>query len=148
MPMKAPARICLSFFPDAPVLESRPIGGGHIHQSWAVRVGGEGSFLLQRINTAVFQTPEALMDNIARMAQHLQRIGYEGAILQPRRTKRGTLLAHDGEGGVWRAFPFIENTFLLQPPVDEQTAWQAARAFGRFTRALQTLPPPPPLPFT
>ena len=51
-----------------------PYGSGHINDTYCVAVRQAGApvrYILQRINTAVFKDPAALMDNVRRVTAHL-----------------------------------------------------------------------------
>lgn len=117
-------------------LERQP--GGHINQSWRVSVAGAGAarrYLLQRINSHVFPQPELVMDNVARVTNHLA-----GAItLVP--THHGKQWLSD-DSGVWRVFPFIEHVVARQHANTAAEAEAAGYAYGRFQQQLASLPGP------
>ena len=53
------------------VLRCEPCGSGHINETYCVTCikpgGGEKRFLLQRMNRAVFQDIDGLMENVANV---------------------------------------------------------------------------------
>jgi aminoglycoside phosphotransferase (APT) family kinase protein len=126
------------FFDNQPVISAAPFGTGHINDTWRIALAGASgptAFILQRINHEVFRQPEAVMRNIALVAEHLSRQDYPLDILRPLPTLSGDLW-YKNEDGYWRAFPFIENTMTIDRVETEAQAFEAASAFGEFLRAL------------
>ncbi len=130
----------------------RPYGNGHINATFLVgcgEPGGERRYLLQRINSSVFQDPRALMGNLGRVTRHVRaRLAQEGVENLERRalalvpSQEGADFVQDDEGGYWRCFPFIEGTRTLGAVENAVQAVEAARAYGAFQRLLGDLPPP------
>jgi hypothetical protein len=131
------------------IAEARPHGGGHIHDTYLLRLRDAGGpqVLLQRINTRVFRDPERLMENIARVTEHLaarEDAGCEGRLRALRLipTREGAPFLRDRKGEVWRAFRFIEGARSIEIARSPHEAREAAHAFGRFQRLLADLPGP------
>jgi hypothetical protein len=129
-----------------------PYGSGHINDTFAATTSQGGAsvrYIIQRINDAVFRSPLALMENVARVTAHLRSCAEELGMEQP--SRRVLTLVHsragvphhvDDEGHVWRCYVFIEGARswdILQTPAQ---AYEGARAFGAFQRLLTGLPGP------
>jgi hypothetical protein len=135
---------------DGELTSAKPYGTGHINDSYRVvfREGGiERRFLLQRINTRVFRSPQTLMQNVERVARHI------GSLLEgePERDRRTLTIIHseedlpyllDGDGSCWRMMRFIEGAHAPERIASPAQAFDVAAAFGRFQRQLASLPPP------
>jgi Ser/Thr protein kinase RdoA (MazF antagonist) len=142
-----------AFVPGTQAPGPERFGTGHIHDTFVLRAGPPGGrVLLQRINERVFPEPLLVVENVGRICEHLRaRLQASGAeaerrCLRPLPTTEGSLAHLDPEGGVWRAFAFIERT-LTHDTVDAPAlAREAARAFGAFAAALGDLAPVPPEP--
>lgn len=107
------------------------ISGGLIHQTYKVQ-SRDRVIVLQQINTSVFQHPHHIVENHARLFEHLQR---KSVILaEPLRTSRGEWLWKDED--VWRAQSYIPNTFTEKGNLTEERAFQTAHCFASFTQAL------------
>jgi len=148
-----------------------PFGEGHINASYVLATewgGARARYFLQRINAFVFKDPEALMDNVRRVTEHLRaKLAAEGAPEPGRRAlalvpaRDGRPFARDSEGGWWRAYRFIEGAVSGGGLVAGRLAGggsaanreaaaadreAAARvlgaAVGRFQRLLADLPGP------
>jgi Ser/Thr protein kinase RdoA (MazF antagonist) len=131
---------------------AEPYGSGHINDTYVVTHDSRGlpvRFIVQRINSDVFRTPIALMENIGRVTGHLrQRMSAFGDHASDRRiltlvpTHDGSDYHQDAAGNVWRAFIFIEGAHTHDTIKSAAQAYQAARAFGRFQDLLSDLPEP------
>lgn len=131
-------------------LDAVPFGGGHINDTYLVRLrqnGGEvRRLVLQRINQAVFRRPEEVMYNIERVSAHLQsnaaRLGKD-----PRRHTIRLVMTRDGRsfyrsaaGETWRMMHFIAGAQTYQRARNPQHYYHAAKAFGEFLHALSDFP--------
>ena len=120
-------------------------GSGHIHDTFLVRTRERSSpdYILQRINRVIFTDIPAMMENIARVCEHIRRQARdpdrEALTVIP--AADGLPFHRDGEGRYWRCFRFIEHRELGQRPGRPQQAFEAGKLFGRFIVQLADLPP-------
>jgi len=134
------------------ILSVRAYGTGHINGSFVVAVNQAGRrvrYLLQKVNTYVFREPEALMDNVLRVTEHLRRrLAAEGAQGVSRRALTvlpacdGRPFWRDAEGGFWRAYLFIEGARSSELMDSPARAAALGEAVGRFQCLLSDLPGP------
>ncbi len=130
------------FFDYQQLVSLAPFGTGHINDTYRLEIveaDKPQTWLLQRLNHHVFRQPEAVMQNIHLVAQHLTAQPYEMKILAPQPTRSGHWLHHDEAGNYWRVFPFFENTETYERVETPAQAHEAARAFGAFAKALDSL---------
>ena len=119
-----------------------PFGTGLINGTFRAVVlenGERKKYLLQKINHHVFRQPEAVMENIWRVAEHLSAQNYPFKILRPVSALSGKLFHLDGSGDYWRVFPFFEKTYTHEKVESPAQAHEAARAFGAFAKALDSM---------
>jgi Ser/Thr protein kinase RdoA (MazF antagonist) len=126
----------------ADFVSGAPYGSGHINDTFCAifdQAGTRLRYILQRINTRVFRTPAALMENIERVTRHaLGRLIAEDHPEARRRTLTcipaldGRPYAIDSSGNYWRVYPFIERARGYDGIESNEQAYQAARAFGSF----------------
>lgn len=145
--------ICARFELGGPVTGAAPYGSGHIHDTYAVTVSEGGAsrrFILQRINHGIFRDVPRLMENIARVTDHLRRTLGSRAGADPARETLTVVPTRDGgsffrtdSGDCWRAYDFIEGCRTVDVVEVHDQAYEAASAFGRFQRLLADLPAPP-----
>jgi aminoglycoside phosphotransferase (APT) family kinase protein len=127
-----------------------PYGTGHINDTYCVdydRNGAPFRTILQRINTAIFRNPVALMENIERVTQHLAARLAGGdspnhRVLSLIATREGRSWHEDENGSYWRMYRFIGGARTFDTVTSPQQAFQAAKAFGDFQRHLVDLPAP------
>lgn len=122
-----------------------PIKSGHINSTYKL-IGDDGkNFLLQKINTYVFNRPEELMDNIIRVTSHLRKkIAAEGG--DPSRETLTVVKTNDNKNFVradddtfWRVYNFIENTESYDKS-NEFLFKKTGEAFGKFQSDLSDFP--------
>lgn len=112
---------------------------GHINDTY--KVEGKRCFILQKINTTIFQNPHGLMENIERIGKHLQQSEYPYDLLSIVKTKSGALFFSDEKMGCWRVFDFIENSYSIDEVADEKQAFQGGEIFGTLLNCLIDLNP-------
>jgi Ser/Thr protein kinase RdoA (MazF antagonist) len=115
----------------------KAFGSGLINHTWTVIQGGK-KYILQRINTQVFHEPDAIADNISRIAAYLAEHAPGYFFVAPIRAVNGRqLITVEGEqGGAFRVFPFVPGSHSKEVATSANQAFEAARQFGRFTRLL------------
>ena len=121
-----------------------PYGNGHINDTLLViqREGEtEKRYILQRVNANVFEKPEQVIANIAKVTAFLKAgAGSEREVLSLIPTKEGGLFRKDENGAVWRMYRFIEDSLCLNQVENEQDFYECAYAFGKFQRDLSRFP--------
>lgn len=119
-------------------------GSGHINDTFCTtfdQAGWRVRYIMQRINTNIFTTPDKLMENIDRVTRHaLARLLDEGNPEARRRTLTcipatdGKPYAIDADGNHWRIYPFIERARGHDVLQTNDQAYEAALAFGNFQK--------------
>lgn len=127
----------------------QPFGAGHVHDTFRVRDTYGTSFLLQRINQAVFTNVAGMMRNIRRVTEHLQQkiitLPDAGSLttFQLVLTADQQLFYQDSGGNNWRVLTFVERGTAYQRTPSVVIAQEAGRAFGQFQALLRDLPGEP-----
>lgn len=134
------------------LLEAQRYGNGHINDTFlATYACGDGyeRFIHQRINGTVFHDIPGLMDNIGRVTRHVaERLRSQGRDDLQRRsltlipTNEGGDTLCDDAGRCWRTYIFIERARTYDVVKSPAQAYEAAKAFGEFSRLLSDLPAP------
>jgi aminoglycoside phosphotransferase (APT) family kinase protein len=132
------------------VVQIEPLGNGHIHQTYLVRLTGGASrqLVLQRVNTHVFSNLDAVMQNIVRVTSHVRaRLEREGAreldrrILSLRFTRAGKTHHVDSVLGTYRMFGYVDGSVTLERLEAPEQGLEAGRICGELARLLDDLPP-------
>jgi aminoglycoside phosphotransferase (APT) family kinase protein len=114
-----------------------PVTTGHVNESFRVAGGGR-ALLLQWLNPEAFADPDAVQDNVERVACHLAAAA--PALPRPEllETVDGTFRHRTGSG-LWRAWCWLDGYRTLTRVDGPDRAAAAGAAFGRFLRALEDL---------
>lgn len=120
-------------------------GGGHINDTFLIKTDAGESYILQRINTAVFNNAEVLMDNIVAVTNFLKnKITQAGG--EPQRETLSVVLKKDGGtlyedgSGCWRVYTFIKGAVTYQTCESAEQFYESACAFGHFQKLLADFP--------
>ncbi len=128
----------------------RPITDGHINDTYIVEYllsdGSKAKYLLQRINTNVFKMPVELMDNVMGVTAFLRK-KIEEAGGDPERETLTVFPAKDGknyymsnDGGCWRMYNFVDDTYSINELTSPEDFKSAALSFGNFQNQLADYP--------
>ncbi|NLI24836.1 MAG: aminoglycoside phosphotransferase family protein [Bacteroidales bacterium] len=144
------ARTAAGQFLQAGEIQSvKPIGSGHIHQTFLVSPVSDKKhkLVLQKFNTYVFRDPDAVMQNLFLITSHIRKkvenSRGEGAgmlVLEPVKTLTGENYFVDAEGSVWRCLLYIPDTASYDRAPDAAVVYEGGKAFGTFIRLLSDLP--------
>ena len=125
-----------------------PFGGGHIHDTFKLVFKQQSTthtYLLQKMNTTVFQKPLTVLQNIQRVSEHLsqkyQHItdGIKRYLrLIPAKNKQ--VFYQDNQRQFWRAYDFIQDTYSPGFVETPEQAYEAARSFATFVKDLMDCP--------
>jgi len=129
------------------LIDAYELFDGHINKTYVLETMQGGvlrRYVLQEINTFVFKRPVEVMENIVRVTAFLrERIAAGEApgqkTMKVNPASDGKDYYIDKNGGYWRCYDFVENSYSLQA-ADESSAEQAGRAFGMFQRLLNSFP--------
>jgi thiamine kinase-like enzyme len=120
-----------------------PLGNGLINDTFLVTTA-VNHFVLQRINTLVFPSPDQIMANLVTLTQHIAKknsveIGLQ--LPQILNTVTDAHLYSDEHGDTWRALSFIPDSESLESLRTLEDVWQAGYALGHFHCLLSDLEP-------
>lgn len=128
----------------------KPVSEGHINDTYIVEYqlenGENARYLLQRINVNVFKKPIELMENVMGVTAHLRK-KIEAAGGDPLRETLTVYPAKDGknyymadDGGCWRLYNYVGDTFTINELTNKEDFRNAALAFGNFQNLLADYP--------
>ena len=122
------------------IADVKPMGEGLINDTYKVFVDGcdKPKYVLQRINNAIFQDVDMLMDNINKVTEHIRKKNKN--TLQFISTKENKLYHFDGEK-YWRVMVFVPDSITYQA-VTPEYSYIAGKSFGEFESLLADLKEP------
>ncbi len=142
--------VAASFALPGPVAAIEALGNGNVNGTWRVRMGDAslGSFVLQRLNTAVFQQPRLVMANIAAVADHVERRLLAGQGDPKARPWRMPAVVAgpcgepwlEQEHGFWRMLTFLEGTRSVDTIESPAQAREVGAGLGQFHALIHDLP--------
>ena len=129
-------------------LVGTPFGNGNVNDTFQLTFDQGGirlHYALQRINSNVFKNPVAVMENVARVTDHI--LGkIRAAHAETRKRTLRLLHAHDGKpyafdqrGNCWRAYVFVEHARAYEVLESPEQAFRVAQGFGEFQKQLVDL---------
>ena len=122
-----------------------PYGDGHINETFAAQPTAP-RFILQKINSDVFKSPEQVMENIEAVTSHLRKkiIAAGGNPLRETltiiKTLDGKSFYKTDDGRYYRMYVFIEGARTYNVVEKPEHFYNAAKAFGRFQKLLADFP--------
>ena len=122
------------------VTDVKPMGEGLINDTFKVFVDGSDKpkYVLQRINNAIFQDVDMLMDNINKVTDHIRK--KDKNTLKFLKTNTGKSYYFDGEK-YWRVMLFVPDSITYQA-VTPEYSYIAGKSFGEFESLLADLKEP------
>ena len=129
-------------------LVGTPFGNGNVNDTFQLTYDQGGirlHYALQKINSNVFKDPVAVMENVARVTDHI--LGkIRAAKAETRKRTLRLLHAHDGKpyafdnrGNCWRAYVFVEHARAYEVLETPEQAFRVAQGFGEFQKNLVDL---------
>lgn len=119
-------------------------GNGHINDTYIVE--NEPKYILQRINTSIFESPDEVMSNILSVTEHLRsKIILDGGnpdreTLTVIRTIDNKSFYRHSDGACFRLYKFIENAVSYDIADSPEKMYGAGHAFGKFQKMLSDFP--------
>ena len=122
------------------IADVTPMGEGLINDTYKVFVDGcdKPKYVLQRINNAVFQDVDMLMDNINKVTDHLRKKGKK--TLKFYKSKSDKFYYLD-DGKYWRLMDFVPDSITYQT-INPHYSYLAGKSFGEFEYLLSDLNEP------
>ncbi len=124
-----------TFFPGKAIRSCTPFGNGHINDTFKVVLNDEPEhYILQRINTDVFQNPEGII-NTHRSLLEIKGLT-DGLLKIPRLLpiNDDCFLHTDSLGSAWRMTGFIQDSHAFEFVSEPWQAAEAGKAYGWFAR--------------
>ena len=139
-------QILANFRLEGVVKEVLPLGNGLINDTYRVVTEGGPSYVLQRINHAIFKDVELLQNNIEAVTSHIRsKLEAAGETEVDRKVLKFIPIKSDARTwwfdgtSYWRVSEFIENTVTVET-VNPESSYYAGRTFGNFQSMLADIP--------
>jgi Ser/Thr protein kinase RdoA (MazF antagonist) len=138
MPANRAREVLARFGVEGDRIRLERIPQGYINETYRVLEGETPVYLLQRVNTDVFGSPEQVMENILALLPHLRGPGYAG--LELVKTPEGGSWVRGEQGDFWRLFTYLPGSMAHAHTSNPETAREAGRILGRFHQLVADIP--------
>ena len=129
--------LAYGFLLKGKILAIKPFGEGHINSTFLVETDEE-KYILQKINSYVFQDVDTLMNNINKVSKFLFNHDQESLQIIP--SKDGKLY-REYEDEYYRVYVFVKDTVTYQKVGNDLSLVRSAGlSFGEFHYALKDFP--------
>lgn len=120
-----------------------PITTGHINSTYKVQTT-QANYILQKINSEIFQDIEALTSNVLRITKHLAQKASETSnfTLRALLTKDQLGYHKTADGSYWRMFDYLNNSVSYEVLEHREQAQILGKAFATYQKQLLDLPAP------
>ncbi len=115
------------------------LGGGLINSTWKASFG-DTELVLQKVNTNVFANPINIAFNIESINTYLKQHAPDYYFPAPLLNTSGDTFYKDENGNWFRAFEFLKGSQTIDVVANCDQAYEAAKAFGRFSALLNNFP--------
>ena len=141
--------VCKRFQIEGEYLRYEVVEGGHINSTYKVyylRRGGLKDYIVQKLNTYVFQDPIAVMDNISSVTEYIRAkikktgVTAKRSVLHYAKTAAGVYYTVLPDGGFWRCCRYIDDSVSFTQTADLQLIEESGKAFGKFQIYLEDYP--------
>ncbi|MCH5198593.1 MAG: aminoglycoside phosphotransferase family protein [Oscillospiraceae bacterium] len=132
--------ICDNFVLQGEFTDFSVIKNGHINISFKINYSDNRSYLLQQINSNVFQNTEVLMNNIDKVTSFLRNKRSKMTSLFCYPTLSGKKYYIDDSGKVWRVYNYIDNSVCYNIINSPELFYKTGAAFGEFQKLLADFP--------
>ncbi len=134
-----------AFLPGADESSLTPLGEGIINTTFCVTDTDGKRYVIQKINTAVFPAPYAVMRNTVCVTDWIRnRLREEGKenrpVLHFLQTAEGEFLYETADGAFWRCSELIEGATAHVHVTETKLLYEAAKGYGDFVRLTDGYP--------
>ena len=111
---------------------------GLINKTYLI-VTEEKKYILQMINTNIFNKPKEMMRNIETVNNHLKNKRYRFEILELIHTKSKSNLYFDKNNNPWRCYKYIQHNSDVYKELNNNLMLEYGKAIGHFHECLSDI---------
>ena len=124
------------------IKDIRIFGNGHINTTYKVIFENIiDEYVLQKINTQVFENPQIIIQNHLKLQEHLLSAKSDIEIPHLESIGNNQFLYKDDDKNQWRMMNFIKDSYSVEVLQNDSQAYEAGKGFGWFTEKCSYLNP-------
>jgi thiamine kinase-like enzyme len=121
------------FFPNVAIGDISELGHGHINDTYLINLQNKSEqYVLQRINTKVFNKPEIIIHSHMKIQEKLNGTKSLYGIAKLFPTNKNMYLHYDESGNAWRLTNYIKESKTIEVVTQSWQAFEAGSAYGWF----------------
>ncbi len=138
--------IAENFEIEGEILNIEKLTAGHINENYLIETDRK-KYVLRKINTRVFQNPDALCFNAMIVSSHIEENSEKFGITDPNREKltfipsKSGEICFENENDVWQATLFVDNSKTFEKVNSPEFAFSGGKIFGKFQKMLNGIEP-------
>ncbi len=131
-------------FDTAQIISVKSHGNGNVNDTYIAVASDRTRYILQRVNTAIFTSPEIVMSNMQTSTKHLsqciqdRKLTWKVQRVIPSKTKKSYYIHTDGS--FWRMISFIEEAHSVDILDSHDKALELGKAVGLFHSLMAEMP--------
>lgn len=134
MDLKQLTSILSNYQLDETKFNCKEYGSGLINRTYCIEnTYTRKKYILQKINTDIFKTPQTIADNISKASNYLSEHFPDYYFPTYIKTKQNTDYYIDHKLDTWRLIDFVQDSYSIDSIEDLEQAYLTAYEFGRFT---------------
>ncbi len=141
---QSPLYAIASQFDTARITSIKAHGNGNVNDTYIAVASDKTRYILQRVNTAIFTSPEIVMSNMQTATKHLnqciqnRKLIWKVQRVIPSKTKKNYYIHTDGT--FWRMISFIEDAHSVDILDSHDKALELGKAVGLFHSLMAEIP--------
>ena len=128
-------KIAQSFQLDGDIINLKKQKNGLINETYVIETDYGKKYILQKINTFVFENPYQVMENIKLIVEHLEKKHPDKQTLKIIKTKDNDSI-FNFDGGFYRCYNYILNSVSYEEPINKRILSEAGKCIGDFQASL------------
>lgn len=139
--MELALKIALQFNIDSRLESASLISSGHINDTFLVKTQSKNLYVLQKINSSVFNDINGLISNKVLISEHLGNANSPYDIVTFLKTSQGDYFFKDINHDTWMMMDYIENSVVHEDPNNKTLVYEAGKLYGDFLLRASNLDP-------
>ncbi len=131
--------ICHQFKVESSIQSIKTLESGHINDTYLITLNNNERYVLQKLNTSVFNDIKGVMANKITVSKHLKQLKSPYQSLDFIMTKTSKYYYRDEMNDYWNMMVYISNCVTYDIPNTNKIVYEAGKLYGDFITQNATL---------